>query len=129
MYAIRSYYVLAARQTLLDRAVRDLETIGSDLAAALGREISEREEIRQRVVPPFAQGEAWGEIRERVRELARETERLGRTLRELLKASGALPEAVAEKVAGQLTDLRGVTGRIEAIAGDLVFFVGAEAAT
>jgi len=121
--------VLADRQALFDRAVRDLETIGSDLAAALGREISEREEIRQRIVPPFAQTEAWGEIRERVRELARETERLGRTMRELLKAAGGVPETVAEKVAGQLTDLRGVAGRIEAIAGDLTFFVGAEAAT
>jgi len=121
--------VLADRQVLFDRAVRDLETIGSDLAAALGREINEREEIRQRIVPPFAGGEAWGEIRERVRELARETERLGRAVRELLKAAGTLPDSVAEKAAGQLTDLRGVAGRIEAIAGDLTFFISAEAAT
>jgi ATP-dependent DNA helicase DinG len=121
--------LLAGRQALFDRAVRDLEAIGSDLAAALGQEISDREEIKHRIVPAFTQSAAWDAIRERVRELARETELLARQLRELLKLSGRIPEAVAEKVAGQFTDLRGVAGRVEAIAGDLGLFVGAEAAT
>jgi ATP-dependent DNA helicase DinG len=121
--------LLAGRQALFDRAVRDLEAIGSDLAAALGQEISDREEIKHRIVPAFTQSAAWDAIRERVRELARETELLARQLRELLKFSGRIPEAVAEKVAGQFTDLRGVAGRIEAIAGDLGLFIGADAAT
>lgn len=121
--------LLAGRQALFDRAVRDLEAIGSDLAAALGQEISDREEIKHRIVPAFTQSAAWDAIRERVRELARETELLARQLRELFKLSGRIPEAVAEKVAGQFTDLRGVAGRIEAIAGDLGLFIGADAAT
>ncbi|HXV21885.1 MAG TPA: helicase C-terminal domain-containing protein [Desulfuromonadales bacterium] len=121
--------ILAGRQALFDRAVRDLEAIGSELAAALGKEISEREEFKHRIVPAFTQSETWHAIRERVRELARETELLARAVRELLKASGRIPEAVTEKVAGQVTDLRGVAGRIEAIAGDLAFFIGTEAST
>jgi len=121
--------ILTARQALFDKAVRDLEAIGDELAAALGKEISEREEIKHRVVPAFTQGETWSAIRERVRELARETEQLARQLRELLKASGRIPEAVQEKVTGPFTDLRGVAGRIEAIAADLAFFIGEDAAT
>ena len=121
--------IFVGRQALFDKAVRDLEAIGSDLAAALGKEISEREELKHRIVPAFTQSETWSAIRERVRELARETELLARAVRELLKASGRIPEAVADKVAGQLTDLRGIAGRIEVIAGDLAFFIGTEAAT
>ena len=121
--------LLAGRQALFDRAVRDLENIGSDLAADLAQEISEREEIKHRIVPAFTQSAVWGNIRERVRELARETNLLARQVRELIKENGRLPESVAEKVAGQVTDLRGVAGRIEEIAGDLDLFTDAEATT
>jgi ATP-dependent DNA helicase DinG len=121
--------LLAGRQALFDRAVRDLETVGSDLAVNLGQEISEREEIKHRIVPAFTQNEVWSTIRQRLRELASETELLARQVRELLKASGGIPEAAAEKIASQVTDLRGVAGRIEMIAGDLNLFTGAEAST
>jgi ATP-dependent DNA helicase DinG len=121
--------LLACRQALFDRAVRDLETVGSDLAVSLGQEISEREEIKHRIVPDFTQSEVWSAIRQRLRELARETELLARQVRELLKETGRIPEMVAEKVASQVTDLRGVAGRTEMIAGDLDLFTDAGAST
>ncbi len=108
---------------LLDRAVRDLEAIGEELAAAEGKAIAEREEIRRRIVPPFSEGEAWGRTTEKVRDLARETIDLAKALRALLKSAERLPEAVAEKVASHLLDLRGAAGRLDAIASDLTFFV------
>lgn len=121
--------LLSARQALLDRAVRELEEMGEDLAAALGREIGEREEIRQRVVPAFAAGEAWGLVTERVRALARETADLTKELRALFKACERIPEAVLEKLAAHLVDLRGAGGRLDAIAGDLTAFVAEEEGT
>lgn len=121
--------ILAARQSLFDRAVRDLENTGIEVASALGQEITEREEIKHRIVPAFTQSIIWTEIRERVRELSRETNRLARQLRDLLKLHGRLPEPAADKVAGMVTDLRGVAGRIEVIAGDLDLFVDASDTT
>ncbi len=122
----RTDRLLAAGQALLERAVRELEKIGEELAAALGREIGEREEIRQRVVPDFTAGAAWQGVVERVRSLARETADLGKELRALLQAAGRMPEAVADKLASHLVDLRGAGGRLDAIAGDLTFFVAGE---
>jgi ATP-dependent DNA helicase DinG len=121
--------ILTARQTLFDRAVRDLEALGAELAAALGQTVPEREELKQRLVPPFTAGPYWAAARTRVRELARETERLAREVRELLKACGRIPEAVRDKLASPLADLRPVAGRLEGIAGDLAFFAAAEAGT
>ena len=121
--------LLGARQGLFDRAVRALEEIGEELAAALGREIVERDEIRHRVVPAFTGSDAWCAITERVRELARETGQLGRELRELLKAGEKIPEEVRDKLASSLIDLRGVAGRLEGIASDLSFFVAEEEGT
>jgi len=121
--------LIAARQALFDRAVADLEEIGRELAGALGRQIEQREEIRQRVIAPFTGGEAWGQIVEQVRELARETEMLGREVRELLKACSAIPEEPHEKLSSNLTDLRGVAGRLDGIAADLGFFVAEDEGT
>jgi ATP-dependent DNA helicase DinG len=115
--------LLATRQALFDRSIRDLEEIGEDLAASLGKEIVEREEIKHRVLSAFTQSELWGAIASRVRELAREAELLARELRALLKACDRLPEAVGDKLSPCLTDLRGIALRLEGIAGDLSFFV------
>ncbi len=115
--------LLGGCHTLLDRAVRELETIGEELAAAVGKEIAEREEIRQRIVPPLTNGEPWAEVVRKVRTLSRETIDLARALRSLLKNAERLPEAVAEKVGSHLLDLRAAAGRLDAIAADLTFFL------
>lgn len=117
--------ILASRQALFDRAVHDLENIGTEIAAALGQEISEREEIKHRIVPAFTQSDVWTTVRANLRELSKETNSLACQLRDLLKMNGRLPEAAADKVAGMVTDLRGVAGRIEVIAGDLDLFTDA----
>ena len=67
MYAIRSYY---ARQRLSELSVATLETIGQDLAAALGQTIVEREELKHRVTPAFSNGATWADIGKKVRALA-----------------------------------------------------------
>ena len=121
--------LLAGRQAFYEKALQELEQIGQDLAAALGREVSEREELRYRVVPSFTAGEAWAGIAERVRTLAAETGLLGKGVRELLRACERLPEECADKLVSPLTDLRGLATRLEGIAGDLAFFVAGDEGT
>lgn len=118
--------LLAVRFQLFDRAVASLEDIGRDLADHLGREIGEREEIKQRLVPSFLESDCWRTVTEKVRELARETEVLVGGLVALIKECEKLPEETAEKLTSSLTDLRGVAGRLEGMAADLTFFVAAD---
>jgi ATP-dependent DNA helicase DinG len=125
----RSEDLLAGRQQLFDRAVAELEEIGRELAGHLGREIGEREELKQRLVPAFTDSPCWQSITGRVRLLARETEALAKGLAALVKDCERLPEEVAEKLNSTLTDLRGVTGRLAGIAADLTFFIAADEET
>jgi ATP-dependent DNA helicase DinG len=121
--------LIAARQALFDLSIMELEEIGQNLAASLGREVVEREEIKHRVVADFTESETWEAIAGRVRELARQTELLAREVRALLKACDRLPEAAADKLAPTLNDIRGIALRLEGIAGDLIFFVAADEGT
>ena len=121
--------LLANRQSLLDRALRELEELGQDLAAALGKEVSEREELKFRLVPAFTAGAVWAGLREKIRELALATGHLGKELRGLLKECGRIPDEVYDRLGSQVTDLRGLTGRLEGIAGDLSFFVAEDSGT
>jgi len=121
--------LMVDRQALAERSVAALETIGQDLASAIGKEIREREDIKFRLVPSFTGSEAWSAICQQVRDLAKETELLARGLRELFKECARIPEEVYDKLHGQVTDLRGTAGRLEGIAADLAFFIAADPAT
>ncbi len=121
--------LMVARQTLAERSVTVLETIGQDLAAALGKDISEREEIKHRVVPAFTDSETWHAICEKVRSLAKDSGLLGKGLRELFKECGRIPEEAYDKLHSHVTDLRGITTRLEGIAGDLNFFIAKDPGT
>lgn len=115
--------LLAACQDLQEASIRVLETVGEDLAAALGREVTDREEIRHRVTPAFAQSEAFGAVASHLRRLAQGAELPAREIGSLLKACEQIPEEPYDKLASVLVDLRGCAGRLETIAADLDFFV------
>ena len=116
--------LLAERQALFERALGDLEAIGTRLAAESPHR--EGDELRQRVTPAFAARPIWAETVARVRELATLTGALGQTGQALLKTCEGLPEKVAERLASVLTDLSGAFLRLAGIAGDLEFFAAAE---
>ena len=118
--------LLVARQGLIDKAVAELEDIGRELADYLQKEIGEREELKQRLVPVVTDSDFWRSVSERIRQLSRETCELAKQLLALLKACEALPEKVADKLSSPLTDLRGVVGRLDGIAGDLACFVASD---
>ena len=118
--------LLAQVQMLHAKAVRELEEIGEEVASALGRQVLDKEEIRQRIVPAFAETATWSGVVERVRALARETADLTKEMRALFKACEKIPEAAAEKIAPHIIDLRSSGGRLDVIAEDLTFFVAEE---
>ncbi len=109
-------------QQLFDRAVADLEQAGIDLASALGTEIRSGEEIRQRLVPAFAEKEAWQHTVGMLRSLARSTGEFGELLQGLLKALRKLPDEAGEAIRSLGTDLAGISLRLQAMAQSLHTF-------
>ena len=117
--------LLLQRQQLLDLAVSELEIIGTDLAAFLGREVTNREELKQRVVGDFTTGSLWQAIHQRVKGLSEETARLTGKLRGLLEKCQDLPDKTATKLTSPITDLRGIGSRLEGIVASLDQFAAA----
>ncbi len=121
--------ILAARQDLLEKSQKILEEIGIDLAAALAREIVEREEIRFRIVPAFVESDTWETISAQVKNLSRQAGLLSEEIQQFLKACGRVPDESFEKLASPLTDLRGIGLRLEGIAADLAGFIAGDEQT
>lgn len=105
--------------TLLERSVTDLEQAGQDLAASIGRPISEREEIRQRLVETVAASPAWQDTARRLRTLARDIAEYAAGLESLLKEMKKLPEDTAVKIQSTATDLGGIFSRLVVLAETL----------
>ncbi len=117
---------LLTRQLLLDQSVRTLEEIGRELAESLGVNLDQGEEVRFRILPAWTQGELWASICDRLRDLADRSMKLCKGLSHLLKLCERLSEEVVEKVLSPLLELRAVQNRLEALAGELRFFVAAD---
>ena len=105
--------------TLLERAIDDLEQSGRELAEALDRPISEREEIRQRLIEPLASGDAWRAVVRRLRDLARSTAEFAAGLESLLKDLRKLPDDVEATIHSTATDLGGILARLNLLAETL----------
>ncbi len=111
------------RQQLLDNGLSRLEGLGLGLAAHLEKTVTEREELRHRVVPAFRGTAYWQDAVSDIRELARQTEELAEALRSLIDLCKEIPEAVEEHFISPLTDLAGISLRLQSLAADLGRFV------
>ncbi len=114
--------LLVKRQQLFDRALDELQSIAEELPAALGQPVSEKSELKHRVLPDFMQTEIWQRLCERVERLRLGCRELIDGIAGLLRATEALPDLVADKVNPTLVDLRGIAGRLDGIAADLGSF-------
>ncbi len=117
--------LISRRRKLLDLALEELQSIGEELPAALGKQVSAKFELKHRVLPGFLQSTEWQQICERVERMRVGSRGLAEGLLELLRAADALPEDVADKLNSSLVDLRGIAGRLEGIAADLASFQAA----
>lgn len=111
--------LLGLRQTLLDRAIGELEQTGHDLAQALGQVISSKEEIRQRLTADFTATAAWRKTAKQLRSLAGQTGEYAVELEGLLKSLKHLPEKVRDKLDSVTTDLAGILSRLTLLADNL----------
>jgi len=114
--------LLVKRQWLFDQALDELQSIAEELPAALGKPVSEKAELKHRILPEFMQTEIWQQLCERVERLRLGCRELIDGIAGLLRATEALPDLVADKVNPTLVDLRGIAGRLDGIATDLGSF-------
>jgi len=117
--------LLPARQTLAAEVNRAMDAIGIALLNHLGVS-GKHGENKLRLTSRLYGTPLWREVDERVRELARELAEYTAQVENFLKGCGKLPEKVAEKLAGPLTDLRGIRGRLAGVVENLLFFVARE---
>ncbi len=117
--------LLVKRQQLLETALDQLQLIGEELPAALGKKVSERYELKHRILPDFLETPAWQQIHERVEILRTGCCELASGVSALLRDCEALPEAVAERLNSSLVDLRGIAGRLDGLAAELGSFQAA----
>ena len=114
--------LLPRRLALADAATRAMDAIGLALLTHLKGE-SESGEKKLRVTPALHNSKLWQEVDDEARELATEINGYVREMKEFLKGCGRLPERTQEKLSGNLIDLKGIAGRLEACAADHLAFI------
>ncbi|MEA3545262.1 MAG: helicase C-terminal domain-containing protein, partial [Thermodesulfobacteriota bacterium] len=114
--------LLIKRQHVFDLALNELQCIAEELPAALGKQVSGKFDLKHRILPGFMQTPAWQQLCERVERLRIGCAGLAHGIAGLLRATEVLPDVVADKVNPTLVDLRGIGGRLDAIAADLGSF-------
>ena len=110
------------RQQLFDEALNELQAIGEELPAFLGKKVSAQFELKHRILPDFCQSALWQKICERIEKLRLSGSELSKGILSLLRSCEALPETVTEKMMPVLIDIRGIGGRIDALLADLGSF-------
>ena len=110
------------RKQLLARSTTVLEATGNTALEILSRPLPEREEIRQRLVPPFCTTTQWQEALAPLKDLSRQTADLAAQVREFVRQCKRLPKEYQEKLATQIDDLGGLGLRVAALADEIAFF-------
>lgn len=115
--------LIPGRLTLSDNAGRALDAIGLALLAYLDGAKEAAGERKLRVTQSLYGTKFWREVDDEARELAADLNAYAARLKLFLKGCGRVPDRAQEKLAGTLIDLKGVVGRLEAYAHDLLDFV------
>ena len=114
--------LLRKQKQLSERAIKDLEQVGIDLAAEVGSSITSGEEIRQRLIPDFVETKVWQSSAGTLKGLARETREMGEDLEQLLKSLRKLPDQAVEASRSLSTDLAGISLRLQVMAQQIEAF-------
>ena len=101
----------------LEESLDELQGIGEWLPGALGKKVTDKFELKHRVMPDFRESHLWVELCERVERLRKGCHELAEKLVGLLRLCEPLPDAVAEKLNSTMVDLGGIAGRLEGLGG------------
>jgi len=115
--------LIPRRNALTDAVSRAMDFIGLALHSYLKGGGGRDTEQKVRLTAVVYASQFWQEVEERVRELSRELLEYVAALHAFLKGCERLPPTVLERLAGNLVDLKGIKGRLEAAASQLQFFV------
>ena len=115
--------LIPKRVAATDAATRGMDAIGEALGKRLKKEASEQ---KLRLTPDVYASPLWPEVSAQVEHMCKELADYAGAIQAFLKGCDKLSDKVLEKLAGPLTDLRGVKGRIESTVEALQFFTSRE---
>ncbi|HEX9024676.1 MAG TPA: helicase C-terminal domain-containing protein [Geobacteraceae bacterium] len=124
--AILENGLIPKRGDLAGVVTRNMDAIAVSLAHYLKNGGSAKGEQKLRLTAAVYAAPFWEETEERVRELARALSDYAGRMDAFLKACERLPDKVLERLAGALTDLKGIKGRMEGSVESLCFFTSRE---
>ncbi|WP_026841142.1 helicase C-terminal domain-containing protein [Citrifermentans bremense] len=115
--------LIPRRVSVLDAVTRGMDVIGDSLFQKLKKEAGEQ---KLRVTPALYGTPLWQEVTEQVEIMCQALSEYALAMQTFLKRCEKLSDKVLEKLAGPLTDLRGVKGRVECTVDALRFFTARE---
>ena len=115
--------LIPKRVAVLDAVTRGMDAIGDALFQKLHKAGPEQ---KLRVTPAVYASPLWPEVLLQVERMCKELADYVVTIQAFLKGCDKLSDKVLEKLAGPLTDLRGVKGRMETVVEALQFFTSRE---
>jgi ATP-dependent DNA helicase DinG len=124
--AILETRLIPGRTALADLITSLMDSLALALLGYLKTGARKTEEQKLRLTSEVYASAFWKEAEETVHRLAREITEYTMALKEFSVACDKLPPRVLDKLAGNLLDLKGIRGRLEAAAQSLGFFTVSE---
>jgi ATP-dependent DNA helicase DinG len=121
--AILESKLIPGRGVLNGEITQTMDSIAVSLTQYLQKNEKKGGEQKLRLTDSLYGSLFWGEVEEKVRKLAVDLTDYAGDMQALFKACEKLPDKVLEKIAGILTDLKGMKGRLETAAENLYFFI------
>jgi len=115
--------LIPKRVAVSEAATRGMDAIGEALFKRLKKDGGEQ---KLRVTPAVYASPLWPEVTAQVEQMCKELADYAVTMQAFLKACEKLSDKVLERLAGPLTDLRGIKGRLESAVEALQFFTSRE---
>jgi ATP-dependent DNA helicase DinG len=115
--------LIPKRGAVTDALTRGMDAIGEALIKRLKKDGIEQ---KLRVTPDLYSTALWPEVSLQVEQMCKELSDYAGAIQAFLKGCDKLSDKVLEKLAGPLTDLKGVKGRIEVTVDALRFFTSRE---
>jgi ATP-dependent DNA helicase DinG len=116
--------LIPKRVAVNDAVTRGMDAIGESLFKKLKKETTAEQKLR--VIPAIYKTPLWAEVAAQVDEMCKVLSDYAVGIQAFLKGCEKLDDKVLEKLAGPLTDLKGVKGRIEGAVEALRFFTSRE---
>lgn len=121
--AILEDRLLRENGKVADSITKGMDAIATAMLAHIRSGGGRTADLTLRITPAVSGTVFWQETRQRIRQLVDQLSGYAATIKDCCRLCERLPEPVLAKVSSPLIDIRGIRGRIEAIAEGLSFFI------